>query len=659
MATTNTATTTTTTTTSDSNRTRTLAPPTPRPLKIVVAGGGIAGNVFVRSLLQRTDWKQGEDSPCECTIYEARSYEDASPPGVNVLMNHNGLAAIQAMDPELYEKFLSLEGSSMVNWSARDMQGNTLYHLPNVVKEGLAKVPSLVARWNEVHEATRVDALTKYGNKVVQVKEQQPAQPSLHNGSNMIQVQIQNEQSGDMWWETDIDFCVAADGRYSTVRQQLAPSSTTYYGPPAVIDYRIVVHDFDRVTEVLSDEVPMWRVYHKPNAAAVVEKFGQSPAVLAAAHGQVRVGLMKLGETTLGVYGNIALPDNAAVDDCIKDPAFMAALFLPNPQQEGPPDAMGQMVLDVLRSHGQTAYWARKQQTDTCYTALNNRVLFIGDSAGGIYPSLGQGANLSLEDAVVAATVFPNVALVQELRHKRRDFIKNMSRYHAKHIAGDDHLPFTTEVDNWARPDSAWRLALRELWSPCLALRAQTATPESFAPFGQLIGESLDGDLFDPTLTDADLDLSQGKPRLYYMKLTGGRPLRVNCITRHNHVTQCLGALGNTEDFYLVVHRPDVPLSLQGLKAFRIPSRHFVKLQKGTWHVGPLWTGSDSDRTFVNLELADTNVVDHDMVPFCELQPSFAGPWCEDVASSSEETTLPGNDKRRQLTIPIMPAPSE
>lgn len=627
---------------------------TTSPPKIVVAGGGIAGNVFVRCLQQRPDlWPTN----CNVTIYEARSYKDASPPGVNVLMNHNGLAAVAEMDPDLYQRLLNLQGSSMVNWSARDVEGNVLYHIPNVVQEGYAQVPSLVAKWNQVHEATRVDTVTKYGVKVVQVEEQQPRQPSLHNKSNLVRVRLQDTENDDKtWWETDIDFVVAADGRYSVLRQELAPSSPTYYGPPAVVDFRIVVHDFVDMSSILSNDVPMWRVYHKPNAKALLEKFGNQDnavAIQAAANGVTRVGLMKLGETTLGVYGNIALPEgDATVADCIKDPAFMAALFEPNEQTEGPADAMGQVVMNVLHSNGHEAYWARKQQTDTCYTALDNRVLFIGDSAGGIYPSLGQGANISLEDAVVAATVFPDIGLVAELRRERRDFIKNMSRYHARHIAGDANLAFTTEVDNWSRPDSTWRQALRELWSPCLALRATTATAESFAPFGQLVGESLDGDLFDPTTTDADLDLSQGKPRLYYMKLTGGRPLRVNCITRHNRVTQCLGALGNEEDFYLVVHRPDVPLSLHGLRAFRIPPRRFVKLNKGTWHVGPLWTGSDLDRTFINLELADTNVTDHDTVQFCDLQPSFSGPWCQDV---SEEKQI-NNHGQRTLTIPIMPA---
>ena len=48
----------------------------------------------------------------------------------------------------------------------------------------------------------------------------------------------------------------------------------------------------------------------------------------------------------------------------------------------------------------------------------------------------------------------------------------------------------------------------------------------------------------------------------------------------------------------------------EDLHAFRIPPGVFVKLHEGTWHAGPLFTG-ESACNFANLELADTNVVDH------------------------------------------------
>ena len=184
---------------------------------------------------------------------------------------------------------------------------------------------------------------------------------------------------------------------------------------------------------------------------------------------------------------------------------------------------------------------------------------------------------------------------------------------------------YDQEMENWSNPNTQWRSNLKRLWG-CgtqFAIRAKVATPENMQQhgFGQLISESMDGDIFDPLTSDAKLALSQGTPRLYYMKLTGGRPLRVHQITRHKCVTQCLGALGLDQPFYMVLHAPTDQPTLKGLMAFQIPPRHFLKLEVGTWHAGPLWTGPDDSRTFINLELADTNVFDHDTVLLSSLPP--------------------------------------
>ncbi len=41
----------------------------------------------------------------------------------------------------------------------------------------------------------------------------------------------------------------------------------------------------------------------------------------------------------------------------------------------------------------------------------------------------------------------------------------------------------------------------------------------------------------------------------------------------------------------------------------RIPAGTFIKLHQGTWHAGPLF--EEDSMAFYNLELSDTNVVDH------------------------------------------------
>ncbi|KAI3836507.1 hypothetical protein MKW92_015215 [Papaver armeniacum] len=159
-----------------------------------------------------------------------------------------------------------------------------------------------------------------------------------------------------------------------------------------------------------------------------------------------------------------------------------------------------------------------------------------------------------------------------------------------------------------------------------LKLPVIDATPTSFANFGQVIEASPDGEGFGPR--DAQLDLSRGIPRFYILHLEN-RPLKFTRITHHANVTQCLGSIGG-HNWYLGVAKPSivnpneddgkkivqsksghsyVPPHPDDVRVFRISGPKFVKLHIGTWHAGPLFKGDAMD--FYNLELTNTNVVDH------------------------------------------------
>ncbi|MEZ2226016.1 MAG: ureidoglycolate lyase [Microcoleus sp.] len=138
-------------------------------------------------------------------------------------------------------------------------------------------------------------------------------------------------------------------------------------------------------------------------------------------------------------------------------------------------------------------------------------------------------------------------------------------------------------------------------------LLAQWVTPENFRSYGQVISASFDGKCFD--VEDAQLNLQNGIPRFYIMRLQNqGR--KFGKITRHVECTQCLGSVEG-KDWLIAVAPPcegDRP-SLEDLAAFQIPGNCFIKLEVGTWHAGPYFEGDFID--FYNLELSDTNIVDH------------------------------------------------
>ncbi|PIN00458.1 hypothetical protein CDL12_27036 [Handroanthus impetiginosus] len=110
------------------------------------------------------------------------------------------------------------------------------------------------------------------------------------------------------------------------------------------------------------------------------------------------------------------------------------------------------------------------------------------------------------------------------------------------------------------------------------------------------------------------------------------RPLKFSTITHHASVTQCLGSIGS-HVWYLGVAKPSIvdpaeikgtagadlvqskcghfytPPSVDDVRVFKISGPKFLKLDRGTWHAGPLFLGKTMD--FYNLELSNTNVVDH------------------------------------------------
>ncbi|KAJ4720856.1 Ureidoglycolate hydrolase [Melia azedarach] len=160
-------------------------------------------------------------------------------------------------------------------------------------------------------------------------------------------------------------------------------------------------------------------------------------------------------------------------------------------------------------------------------------------------------------------------------------------------------------------------------------VKAIEATSESFREYGQVIEASADSEEFGPR--DAQLDLSRGIPRFYIMHLES-RPLKFHTITHHASVTQCLGSIGG-HVWYLGVAKPSiieskeimddagtdivqsrcghfyVPPAVHEVRVFRISGPKFLKLNRGTWHAGPLFKADNMD--FYNLELSNTNVVDH------------------------------------------------
>lgn len=144
-------------------------------------------------------------------------------------------------------------------------------------------------------------------------------------------------------------------------------------------------------------------------------------------------------------------------------------------------------------------------------------------------------------------------------------------------------------------------------------LPVRRATPENFVAYGHVVGARKPGSRGPE---DEALDLSDGRPRFYIMRLK--RPgRRFHTIARHCCVTQCIASVGG-QPWWLGVAPPQAlensaaTLHPDDIAGFEIPGDVFVLLKRGTWHAGPYF--EDEWRDFFNLELTDTNRADLQIV---------------------------------------------
>ena len=101
-----------------------------------------------------------------------------------------------------------------------------------------------------------------------------------------------------------------------------------------------------------------------------------------------------------------------------------------------------------------------------------------------------------------------------------------------------------------------------------------------------------------------------GDTRFYLMSLKRRTP-RINSMTQHLRVTQCLGSAEGIP-WWIVVASPKIlpnTLCCDQLVIVKVNPGEALKLHLGTWHSGPFFVNESA--LFFNLELFDTNLNDH------------------------------------------------
>jgi len=348
-------------------------------MRIAVIGTGVVGALFLDCLATAPGFTLiGFDRA------EPAAQEDA---GTGLNLGPNALKALRLYAPARHAE---LRAASLPwrRWITELVDGTRLLDLDLL---SVAEEPGARLRWADLYRLLRrpIASRTRHGHTLTALEE---------DAAGRV-VPVFCSADGSLVREGGFDLLIAGDGRYSALRRLAV-------GPP--------------LPEFLG--IGMARLL-VPNAADCPHNdYGQW------FHGPARLLSYRLPGGGAYVVGAFPLESpEAEVPPEWRTGEGQAALYRP------PAGIVCDSVAWMLRAIVDRAaelHWARLQTAPVLRHALDGRVLFLGDAAHAMVPTLGQGATQAIEDAVLAAAVLRlggDAAAVGALRDPRIAFVRALS----------------------------------------------------------------------------------------------------------------------------------------------------------------------------------------------------------------------------------------
>ena len=320
-------------------------------MRIVIIGAGVAGCVMARRLSRLNG--------VEVTCLERVARDDHSEAGTGLNVGPNAVKALAAIDPDLVDAITNAS-FPWHNWRISLTDGDVLFDLPMA---DVADRTGWRIRWSELYRVLRhsADGLIAYDCDITDIKR------------DGIKTSVTWTQGGRSYTLGDIDLLIAGDGRYSRVRRTLSGDpSVTQVG---VSIFRLLVPD---TSNGLIDDYEQW--FNGPN----------------------RLLSFRVPPDHIYVAGTFPIVANQPIADDLKTAHALRAAYEP---QGKPASAQARWLIDTICDNVSDTHWARMQEHDALYAAADCNVLYLGDAAHGMVPTLGQGATQAIEDAANAAFI--------------------------------------------------------------------------------------------------------------------------------------------------------------------------------------------------------------------------------------------------------------
>jgi salicylate hydroxylase len=357
-------------------------------MRIVIVGGGVAGCVMARRLALLDG--------VEVTCLERVARDDHSEAGTGLNVGPNAVKALTLIDPELAQ---SITDASFVwrHWRISLTDGTVLFDLP---LDEVADGPGWRIRWSELYRVLREGAgsSVRYGCEITEIGRDEV---------DPRKTRITWKQDGTTHRLDNIDLLIAADGRYSSVRRTISGEVAVRHTGVAIS--RVLVPD---TSNGLIDDYEQW--FNGPN----------------------RLLAFRVPPDHIYIACAFPIPPDAEIAPHQKTPEALRAAYTP---PHGSPSAQARWMIDTVCANVAETHWARMQEHDVLYRASDCNVLYLGDAAHGMVPTLGQGATQAIEDAANAADLIARrfagsqrdvaswLAEVEGLRAQRMRFVMEFS----------------------------------------------------------------------------------------------------------------------------------------------------------------------------------------------------------------------------------------